>query len=294
MYDIGFIGLGKMGARLANLATQAGYNVAGFDKYVESPNQSFEVKATLNELVKELKLPRIMWMMVPAGEPVEECLNELTDLLEDDDLIIEAGNSHFEDSIRHARELAAYNIHFLDCGTSGGLLGAETGACLMVGGDQGSFERVRPILEALSVPKGLVHCGASGSGHFVKMVHNGIEYGMMQSIGEGVTLLEESPFDLDLRDVADVWNHGSVIRGWLMELLASALDKDPSLENFKGPVGHSGEGTWTVQTADKLGVSVPSIKSALDHRIASKDSPDSMTSRVLSALRFGFGGHANG
>ena len=294
MYDIGFIGLGKMGSRLARLAGRKGFKVTGFDRNrTKTELEDLDVFDSLQELVNSLQSPRILWVMVPAGIIVDEVLLELRELLDPKDIVIDAGNSNYKDSIRHAEELSLGKIDFLDCGTSGGLKGAENGACLMVGGDPKVFEQVEPIFESLSIPNGLLHCGPAGAGHFVKMIHNGIEYGMMQAIGEGFELLEKSPYSLESVKISSLWNHGSVIRGWLMELISNAFGNDRTLDSFAGPIGYSGEGQWTVDVAKELGIDIPVIQSSVDFRRRSNEETSSIAAKVVSALRYEFGGHTN-
>ncbi|MEW6426087.1 MAG: phosphogluconate dehydrogenase (NAD(+)-dependent, decarboxylating), partial [Bacillota bacterium] len=245
---------------------------------------------SLPELVAGLVPPRVIWLMLPAGSPVEEMLSGLVPLLAPGDTIIDGGNSDYRDTLRRARDLQAKGINFVDAGTSGGTEGARRGACLMVGAAEEVFSRLEPLFRDLSVPGGYLHTGPPGSGHFVKMVHNGIEYGMLQAIGEGFEILARGPFPLNLPEIARVWEHGSVIRGWLMELTARALAKDVRLEKIKGVVHSSGEGRWAMETALALGVPVPVTAAALFMRYRSEQE-ESFAGKVVAALRYEFGGH---
>ncbi|MDB5084221.1 MAG: 6-phosphogluconate dehydrogenase [Bacilli bacterium] len=258
-----------------------------------------KVFAALPELVRQARGngsepsggPVVLWMMIPAGDIVDRVLGELTPHLQAGDIVIDGGNSHYRDTLRRAETLAANQISYMDAGTSGGVSGARHGACFMVGGDQQSFALVEPIFRDISVENGYLYTGAVGSGHFLKMVHNGIEYGMMQSIGEGFELLERSPFDYNHAAVARVWNHGSVIRSWLMELMEAAFLDDPKLSGIRGVMHSSGEGKWTVDTALELGVPTPVIALSLMMRYRSEEN-DPFHGKVVAALRNQFGGHA--
>lgn len=245
---------------------------------------------SLEQLVRSVQHPRVVWLMVPAGNPVDEVLALLLPFLERGDIVVDGGNSHYADSVQRADRLLERGIRFLDAGTSGGLDGARHGACIMVGGDRDAYLTVEPLLEALCVPGGYGYMGRSGSGHYVKMVHNGIEYGMMQAMGEGFDLLESSGFDLDHAEVARVWSNGSVIRGWLMELAARAFEKDAKLGYLAGNIADSGEGRWTVETALDRQVSIPVIAASLFRRYRSR-SESNFSDKVVAALRHEFGGH---
>ena len=249
-------------------------------------------KATSNlrELVSSLETPRVLWIMVPHTV-VDSVLSELKPLLEEGDIVIEAGNSHYKESIRRYEELKEDGIRYMDAGTSGGMEGARNGACYMIGGDQEAWEVVEPLFRDTAVENGYLYAGEIGSGHFLKMIHNGIEYGMMAAIGEGFEVLEKSEFDFDYEKVAKVWNNGSVIRSWLMELTENAFSKDPKLEEIKGVMHSSGEAKWTLETALDLQTSTPVIALSLLSRYRSLDN-DTFNGKVVAALRNGFGGHA--
>jgi 6-phosphogluconate dehydrogenase len=229
--------------------------------------------------------------MVPAGPATEAVIEQLANVLEPGSIVIDGGNANYKDSLRRYKSLKDKGIHFLDCGTSGGVSGALNGACTMIGGDPEVYETCKPIFDAISLPHGSLYVGATGSGHFTKMVHNGIEYGMMQAIAEGFEVLNKSPFDVDFEAVAKVWNHGSVIRSWLMELTAHAFSKDKDLSSIKGVMHASGEGKWTVETALDLGVPTPVIALSLLMRFRSQEE-DTFAGKVVAALRNEFGGHA--
>ena len=282
--EIGIVGLGKMGKNMAAHLSEKGWKVLGFDK-----NPDFE------KLVSSLTVPRIVWLMVPAGKPVEEVIfgkNGLVNFLSKGDIIIDGGNSFYRDSLRRAMLLAKKQIEFIDVGVSGGPAGARSGACLMIGGKKETYEYLLPLFSDLAVDQGIQFFEGQGAGHFVKMIHNGIEYGMMQAIAEGFTILKESKYKLDLTKIADVYNHGSVIESRLIGWLKSALElHKESLKNVSGKVGHMGEGEWTVKTAKELRVKAKIIEEALKFRIRSEKSPN-YTGKILSALREQFGGHA--
>ena len=282
---IGLVGLGRMGAGMAERLRRKGHEVVGYDR---SPDLS-EVRS-LEELVGALPLPHVIWVMVPAGDPTESTLKQLVELASPGDILIDGGNSHYKDSMRRAKELDARGVRFLDIGTSGGIWGLEVGFCLMVGGPRDAFEAVEPILGALAPENGYAHVGPSGAGHFAKMVHNGIEYGMLQAYAEGFALLHASEFELDLRQMAVLWNRGSVVRSWLLELAERAFAKSPKLDDLRAYVDDSGEGRWTVLEAVERGVPAGVIAQSLFSRFASRDE-DSFAMRVIAALRNEFGGH---
>ncbi|NMA85146.1 MAG: decarboxylating 6-phosphogluconate dehydrogenase [Epulopiscium sp.] len=291
---IGLIGLGKMGYQLALNMHEHGHEVVAFNR---SPEKTKEIEKegiqgvySIAELVENLPQPRVVWIMVPAGKPVDDMIAQLTDLLDPKDIIIDGGNSFYKDTLRRYQELKEKNLDFVDVGTSGGIEGARYGACTMIGAEEKIFTYLEPLFKDISIENGYLHTGANGSGHYVKMVHNGIEYGMMQAIGEGFEILEKSQFDLDFEKVAKVWNHGSVIRGWLMELTQSAFSKDENLEGIRGIIRSSGEGLWTVQEALELGVPAPVIAQSLFVRYRSEQE-DSFSGKVVAALRNEFGGH---
>lgn len=292
---IGMVGLGKMGFPLTQNLKRNGFEVAAFDVATENRQKAAETGvatcASLRDLVETLPGKKVLWLMVPAGEVTGAVIEELKTLLPQGAILIDGGNSNFNDSVRRHAELKEHGIGFLDCGTSGGTSGALHGACTMVGGDAEVFRQCEHIFKAISVKNGYLYTGKGGSGHFVKMVHNGIEYGMMQSIAEGFEVLKKSRYDLDYEQVARVWNHGSVIRSWLIELTQSAFSKDADLSGLKGVVRSSGEGKWTVETALGLGVPTPVIALSLLMRFRSMEE-DTFAGKVLAALRNEFGGHA--
>lgn len=291
---IGLIGLGKMGLNLGQNMLDHGHEVVAYDKNKDAVDQMMGFGATgvhqMKELVEKLESPRIIWLMIPY-QVVDPVIEELIPLLSKGDIVIDAGNSHYKDSIRRHEQLQAENIYFIDAGTSGGMEGARHGACYMIGGDPQAWEIVEPIFRDTAVEDGYYYAGEAGSGHFLKMVHNGIEYGMMAAIGEGFEVLEKSTFKYDYESVAKVWNHGSVIRSWLMELTQHAFSKDPKLDDIKGIMHASGEGEWTVETAMDLRVPTPVIALSLLMRYRSLEE-DTFTGKVVAALRNEFGGHA--
>lgn len=292
--QVGLIGLGKMGFNLGQNLLDHNHSVVAYDlnpTAVEEMNQ-LGAKATsnLSELVSSLETPRVLWIMVPHTV-VDSVLSELKPLLEEGDIVVEAGNSHYKESIRRYRELKEDGIRYMDAGTSGGMEGARNGACYMIGGDQDAWDVVEPLFRDTAVENGYLYAGEIGSGHFLKMIHNGIEYGMMAAIGEGFEVLEKSEFDFDYEKVAKVWNNGSVIRSWLMELTENAFSKDPKLEEIKGVMHSSGEAKWTLETALDLQTATPIIALSLLSRYRSLDN-DTFNGKVVAALRNGFGGHA--
>ncbi|MDA1680095.1 MULTISPECIES: phosphogluconate dehydrogenase (NAD(+)-dependent, decarboxylating) [unclassified Bacillus cereus group] len=291
---VGLIGLGKMGLNLGKNLMDHQHEVAAFDLNTSAVEEMKEYGATgtssLSELVQSLESPRILWVMVPHAV-VDSVINEITPLLSKGDILIEAGNSHYKESIRRYEQLKKDGIHFMDAGTSGGMEGARNGACYMIGGDQEAWDIVEPIFRDTAVENGFLYAGKAGSGHFLKMVHNGIEYGMMAAIGEGFEILEKSEFDYDYEKVSRVWNNGSVIRSWLMELTENAFSKDAKLDEIKGVMHSSGEGKWTVETALDLQTATPVIAMSLLMRYRSLDN-DTFTGKVVAALRNEFGGHA--
>ncbi len=293
--NVGVVGLGKMGYNMALHLLERGHKLVVFDLSMEAVG-SLEGKgalpaSSLKELASKLESPRMIWLMVPAGAPVDSTIDQLAPLLDQGDIIVDGGNSHYKDSERRAARLEEQGISFLDAGTSGGLEGARHGACIMVGGNKTAYEAIEPLLTDLCVENGYGYMGCAGSGHFAKMVHNGIEYGMMQAIGEGFNLLDSSGYDIDLEKLSRVWSHGSVIRGWLMELMAQALQKDPKLGGLTGAIADSGEGRWTVEAALEHEVSIPVIAASLFARYRSR-SEENLSDRAVAALRHEFGGHA--
>lgn len=291
---IGLIGLGKMGANLAMNFKDHQHEVIGYDlseAACESiAEKGIQVAKDMDDLIAKLDKPRVLWLMLPCGGPTDSTIDALSEKLAADDIVIDGGNSRYTDSMQHAKICANKQIRFLDCGTSGGVSGARNGACLVVGGDKSAFDVVKDALADVAVDQGMTYTGKAGGGHFMKMVHNGIEYGMMQAIGEGFQLMKESGFDYDLVEVAKNWNHGSVIRGWLMEIVQSQLEKDPDLADVVGEVDASGEAKWTVETALEKNISMPVTALSLMVRSASKDQ-EKFSSKMVAVMRNGFGGH---
>ena len=282
---LGMIGLGRMGAGMTERLRQNGHEVQTYDPNVDSTASS------LAELAEQLEPPRHAWMMVPAGEITESTFQELLGILEGGDAIVDGGNSNFHDSKRRASEAKEQEVFFVDAGVSGGIWGLREGFALMVGGEAEPVGRLEPIFEALAPSGGYAHVGPSGAGHFVKMVHNGVEYGLMQAYAEGFDLMQASEYDLDLAAVAELWRHGSVVRSWLLDLLARALDENSGLEHIRGYVEDSGEGRWTVEQAIDSAVPLHVITAALYARFASRED-ESFAAKVNAALREQFGGHA--
>lgn len=293
--QIGLIGLGKMGYNLALNFKSKGHQVVAFDVNKSAmdkiASEGIVTAPSIGDLTSSFQGRRIIWLMVPAGNVVDVILGNIKNYLKPDDIVIDGGNSHYKDTLSRARDLEKLGIHFLDCGTSGGVNGALHGVCTMIGGKKEVFDFCEPIFKSISVPDGYLFCGKSGSGHFTKMVHNGIEYGMMQSIAEGLEVLHKYDSDVNLAAVSKVWNHGSVVRSWLMELTQHALEKDENLESIKGIMHSSGEGKWTVETALELGVPTPVITMSLLTRYRSQQD-DTFAGKVVAALRNEFGGHA--
>lgn len=292
--EIGIIGLGKMGLNLALNLKDQGYQVKGLDLSIHAQKTAQEAGITLYQTLADLTNSfsgrRVLWLMLPAGTVTEGILEELWPLVSAKDIVIEGGNSNYKDSIRRAAWFKEKEVHYFDCGTSGGVSGARKDACLMIGGNEVAFSEVESLFADVAFLGGYLYAGESGSGHFLKMVHNGIEYGMMQAIGEGFQLIEQSAYDFDLASVAEVWNHGSVIRSWLMEIAAAQFNESPKLEEYRGVVAASGEARWTVETALEMNVAVPTIAMSLFMRNLSQEE-DSFSAKVVSALRNGFGGH---
>ena len=287
---IGLIGLGKMGGNMRSRLRKNGVEVTGYAR-----SRDVSDVDTIQDLVAALPAPRTVWVMVPHGAPTDDVINELKKHLEPGDLIIEGGNSRFSDDIRHAEELAPLEIGYLDCGVSGGVWGLENGYGLMVGGPAELVERAMPIFDALRPEgkreEGFVHVGDTGAGHYAKMVHNGIEYGMMQSFAEGYELLEKKSIIKDVHGTFAAWQRGTVVRSWLLDLLVRALEEDPNLDNIKGYVNDSGEGRWTIEEAIAEAVPMPAITASLYARFASRQE-DSPAMKAVAALRNQFGGHA--
>jgi len=284
--QLGMIGLGRMGGNMSERLTRAGHTVVGYDR---DPNVS--QVASLEDLVKALDAPRAIWVMVPSGRPTDDVIETLAGLLAPGDLVIDGGNTYFRDTQRHLDVLRARDIRFVDVGTSGGVWGLQEGYCLMAGGDDDDIATLTPIFDALAPPNGWAHVGPVATGHYTKMVHNGIEYGLMQAYAEGYELLHASDLDIDADAAFAVWRQGSVVRSWLLDLLVLAIDADPGLKSFKGYASDSGEGRWTVNEAVRLAVPMPVITAALFARFESRQEV-SPAMQVISALRSQFGGHA--
>ena len=296
--ELGMIGLGKMGGFMTERLVRGGHRVIGFDRDPAVVQKLAEKGAgsanSLDNIISQLKPPRAIWLMVPAGDPVDQTIAALVPHLAPGDTIIDGGNSYYKDSMRRAAALAPRKINFVDCGTSGGVWGITEGYSMMVGGDADVVKRLSPIFETLAPgpDKGWGRVGPAGSGHFVKMVHNGIEYGIMQAYAEGLDLLRhKKEFSLDLLQVGKIWQFGSVIRSWLLDLTVDALSKNPTLSGIEGYVTDSGEGRWTVIEGVELGVPVPVISGALDMRFRSQD-PEPFANKLLAMMRHEFGGHA--
>jgi 6-phosphogluconate dehydrogenase len=292
---IGMVGLGRMGGNMTQRLLEGGHQVVAYARSAESVREAVGRgaigAASLEELVGKLEAPRVVWLMIPVGRPVEETIRQLQPRLARGDVIVDGGNSRFSDSARRARELAADGIGFLDSGTSGGVWGLAEGYCLMIGGEERDFSRVEPVFRTLAPPEGYAHVGPAGAGHYVKMVHNAIEYAMLQSYGEGFELLQVSEFGLDLRRIAELWTRGAVVRSWLLDLLVLALKEDPKLASIQGYVEDSGMGRWTIHEAVERGVPVPAMADSLFARFASRQT-ESFSAKVIAALRNQFGGHA--
>ena len=295
--QLGFVGLGKMGGNMVHrIHRDSDHQVVAFDFSDEAVSAAEGHGATgassLEDLVSKLDKPRTVWVMVPAGDPTEQTVKQLGELLDADDTIVDGGNTNWHDDVRRASELDAIGVHYVDVGTSGGVWGLEVGYCMMVGGHKESVERLAPVLDTLAPPDGWRRFGDAGAGHFVKMVHNGVEYGIMQAYAEGFDLMKQAKFPIDLREVAGLWNRGSVVRSWLCELAELAFEAEGNdLADIRGHVSDSGEGRWTIIDAIDHDVPTPVITAALYARLYSRGNGD-FTNRVLAALRNQFGGHA--
>ena len=295
---LGMVGLGKMGANMSRRLMTGGHEIAAYDLNPENIKdiiaEGAEGANSLEELIKKLPEPRLIWCMVPAGEPTEMTINQLSSLLKEGDILIDGGNSNYKDSQRRAKSLKQKGIFFIDAGTSGGVWGLKEGYSLMVGGEDSAVELVRPIFETLApqADQGWGHVGPAGAGHFVKMVHNGIEYGLMQAYAEGFEIMKaKEELDLDLHQISEIWRYGSVVRSWLLDLTANALQENPDLNGIMGWVADSGEGRWTVFESIDLDVPAPVITSALQARFTSRQD-ESFAAKLLAAMRNQFGGHA--
>ena len=293
--ELGMIGLGRMGANMTERLVLGGHRIISYDRSPEAIQRVVDKGAvgsrSLADFVQQLSQPRAAWLMVPSGDPVDQTIEQLLPQLAKGDVIIDGGNSYYKDSIRRAEKLKQQGIYFVDAGTSGGIWGLKVGYCMTLGGEKEVVERLDPIFKTLAPKDGYLHVGPSGAGHFVKMIHNGIEYGMLQAYGEGFELLKASGFDLDLGKIAHLWNQGSVVRSWLLELAESAFNKDPELASIKGYVEDSGEGRWTVLEAVERNVPASVLTLSLFARFASRQE-DSFSAKVIAALRNEFGGHA--
>jgi 6-phosphogluconate dehydrogenase len=294
--QLGMVGLGKMGANMTLRLIQGGHEVVVFDVDPEAVSKSVEegaaASSSLQELAGKLEAPRAVWVMVPAGAITQQTIEQLGDILQEGDVIIDGGNSRYTDTLKRAEELSTKGIAFVDCGTSGGVWGLKEGYCLMVGGEDQTVQRLETIFTTLAPNNGYAHVGPAGAGHFVKMVHNGIEYSMMQAYGEGFEVLEKNgQFELDLAQIAEVWRYGSVVRSWLLDLAASALKKNPGLEGISDYIDDSGEGRWTLGVAIDQAVPMPALALALFTRFASREQ-ELFAGKLISALRNEFGGHA--
>ena len=296
--ELGMVGLGKMGANMTTRLMQAGHRLVVHDRSSDAMNaaesQGAVASESLQELVGSLRAPRAVWVMVPAGGPTQSVVGELSELLSSGDIVVDGGNSNYKDTMRRGIDLGAKKLHLVDVGTSGGVWGLAEGYSMMVGGHREAVDRLRPILESLApaADRGWGHVGPSGAGHFVKMIHNGIEYGMMQAYAEGFEIMSKKlDFGLDLHQIAELWRYGSVVRSWLLDLTADALKEDASLSGIKGWVADSGEGRWTVAEAIDLDVPAPVITASLLMRFVSRQ-PESYAAKILAAMRNQFGGHA--
>jgi 6-phosphogluconate dehydrogenase len=293
--QLGFVGLGKMGLNMVTRLAGEGHQIVAYDRSADALARAEATgsggAASLEALVAALTPPRAVWLMVPAGPPTESTVAALGDLLSRDDVVIDGGNTNFHDDVRRAQTLSARGIHYVDAGTSGGVWGLEEGYCLMVGGDADVCRRLEPIFHTLAPQNGYLRVGDHGAGHYVKMIHNGVEYGLMQAYAEGFELMHASPYKVDLFAVASLWMHGSVVRSWLLELAARALEQDADLSALEGYVEDSGEGRWTLHEAIERGVPLPVITAALFTRFRSREN-NPFSERLLAALRNQFGGHA--
>lgn len=295
--QIAIIGLGRMGANMARRLLKGNHEVIVYNRSRGKTDELVSEGATgcysLQEVAEKLKPPRVIWLMLPAGEIVDNHIMEFTRYIDKGDIIVEGGNSYYKDDVRRASSLAEQGIKYIDAGVSGGIWGLEVGYCTMVGGEKSVFDYIEPLLKTLAPESGYLYCGPSGAGHFVKMVHNGVEYGMMQAYAEGFEILKGSPYGdkLDMGQVSHLWNQGSVVRSWLLELCEEAFTKDPELTEIRGYVEDSGEGRWTVQQAVESGVPAPVITLSLFERFRSR-MENTFANRVLAAMRREFGGHA--
>ena len=293
--QLGMIGMGKMGLPMVHNGRDHGLEIVVFseksEKITDLAAEGIKGFSRLETFVAALLPPRVVWLMIPAGAPVDTMISRLLPLLDSGDILIDGGNSWYQDSQRRHAQMLQAGIHFMDVGTSGGTEGARNGACLMIGGDREIYYRIEPVFKALSGSSGFAYLGESGSGHFVKMIHNGIEYGMMQAIGEGLEIMQHSPLGLELDKVTAVWQRGSIVSGLLMDMTAASLAREPDLQSIEGIVAASGEANWTVNEAVRLGVAAPTIAAALFARFKSQDR-EKFAERSVPAMRREFGGHA--
>jgi 6-phosphogluconate dehydrogenase len=292
--QLGLIGLGRMGSGMTQRLLQGGHQVMVYDRSPDAINALASKGATgatsLEDLGQKLKAPRVFWMMIPSGAPVDDTIQRLQGVVSPGDVIVDGGNSNYKDSIRRAEDLRTKQIEFLDVGVSGGVWGLEVGFCMMIGGSEPVFRQVEPIFKTLAPPDGFAYVGPSGAGHYSKMVHNGIEYVMLQGYAEGFEILKASPFDFDLLQLSRLWNHGSVIRSWLLALAENAFERDPQLSKIRGYVEDEGEGRWTLQESIDHAVPMPALAISLFMRFRSRQD-DSFSAKVVAALRNEFGGH---
>lgn len=295
--QVAMIGLGKMGMNMTRRLIKGGHRVVAFDRSDEKLAEAKRARArttnSLSSLVAFLKRPRVIWMMVPAGRPVDEIIDGFSGLLDRGDILIDGGNTHYKDDTRRGERLRQLGIHYMDVGVSGGIWGLQKGYCLMAGGEGKIYKKIEPLFKTLAPKDGYLYCGPSGAGHFVKMIHNGIEYGMMAAYGEGFEILHGSPYGqgMNLADIARLWNRGSVVRSWLLELAEDAFRKDPDLSGIRGYVEDSGEGRWTIQQAIDTDIPAPVTALSLFGRLRSRQT-ESFSDKLLAALRNEFGGHA--
>ncbi len=297
---LAMVGLGRMGGNMARRLRRGGIDVVGFNRspgvtQTLAQEEGLIAATTLAEAVGYLQAPRIVWLMVPAGAPTDQQIKELLPLLEQGDIVIDGGNSNYRDSVQRGRMLAEHGLHFVDCGTSGGVWGLDNGYCLMLGGEDAALKTLAPILQVLApaADRGWAHVGPVGAGHYTKMIHNGIEYGMMQAMAEGFALLKaKEEFKLDLGQISEIWRHGSVVRSWLLDLTASVLERDQALADIAPVVADSGEGRWTAKEAIDLGVAAPVISLSLAMRFVFQDRDEGYGNRLLAMMRNAFGGLA--
>ena len=293
--QLGFVGLGRMGLNMVTRLVRGGHQIAAYDRSADAVARAATAGAqgvsSLDALVAALTPPRAVWVMVPAGDPTETTVAALSTLLSPDDVIVDGGNTNFHDDVRRAQSLVEKRVHYIDAGTSGGIWGLQEGYCLMVGGEADVCKRLEPIFLTLAPPDGYLRVGDHGAGHYVKMIHNGIEYGLMQAYAEGFELMHESPYKVDVGAIAGLWNHGSVVRSWLLELAARALADDRDLASLTGYVDDSGEGRWTLKEGIDLGIPLPVMTAAVYTRFRSRET-NPFGERLLAALRNQFGGHA--